>query len=158
RLGRTVAEGYEPIPLTEHCNCGTEVLDGTPPVGSVQLRGLPFIVGPAPDRCFVRMGGDAQNGERAPLRINLGRSGHWMIFAHVLLSSEVPNGGPLGVTVAHYEFTLADGARYSVPIRERFEISDMEELPALALPDAIAQPRPRFTARFMRGNGPPDAF
>jgi hypothetical protein len=151
------AHDYEPVLLTAHCNRGAEVIDGEPPVGSVQLRGLPFVIGDGPHRCFVCLGGESSGSAAAPWRVNINRDARWLIVAHRQLSSEVLTGGPVGVTVARYDFTLADGTTYEVPIRERFEISDMEQLPALAVQDALPQAMPRFTARFNREGGPPNA-
>ena len=150
-------EDYEPVPLQAHCNCGIEVIDGDPPVGAVRLRGLPFVIGDGSDHCFVRLGAASSTENATLFRVELSRDARWLVFAHRQLSSDLEDGGAAGRVVARYDFTLADGETYDVPIRERFEISDLEQLPALAVPDAMPQSRDRYSARFSRDGGPPDA-
>ena len=54
--------GYEPVDLSAACNAGVDALGGEPgdvPLGRVDLRGLPFLIGPeppSPQRCFLLPG------------------------------------------------------------------------------------------------------
>ena len=51
--------GYEPVDLSAACNAGVEVLGSEPgdvPVGRVDLRGLPFLVGFEPPSAFGQPG------------------------------------------------------------------------------------------------------
>src|SRR5262245_56343921 len=112
--------GYEPVHLDSVCNAGVDVLGdgpGDPPLGSVDLRGLPFLVGsepPAKDRCFLV--------PTAPTSIDLGRPARRVIVAHRLLEPAGPAGHGVGTPVADYVFHFAGGTSVEVPIRERFEI------------------------------------
>jgi 4-aminobutyrate aminotransferase-like enzyme len=51
--------GYEPVDLSGVCNAGVDALGGEPgdvPLGRVDLRGLPFLIGaepPSKERCFL---------------------------------------------------------------------------------------------------------
>jgi hypothetical protein len=53
---------YEPVDLSAACNAGTGVLGDEPgdvPLGRVDLRGLPFLIGsepPSAERCFLQPG------------------------------------------------------------------------------------------------------
>ena len=55
--------GYEPVDLSAVCNAGVDVLSDEPgdvPLGRVDLRGLPFLIGsqpPSAERCFLLPGG-----------------------------------------------------------------------------------------------------
>jgi hypothetical protein len=50
---------YQPVDLSAVCNAGLDVLGDEPgdvPLGRVDLRGLPFLIGPEPKstgRCFL---------------------------------------------------------------------------------------------------------
>ena len=50
---------YQPVDLSAACNAGVDVLGDEPgavPLGRVDLRGLPFLIGPEPsagERCFL---------------------------------------------------------------------------------------------------------
>ena len=70
-----------------------------------------------PDSCFISLDGDSETVEVA-----VGSSAYRIVFAHRLLASEIDEGGPVGVHVADYVFSLANGAELVVPVRERFEI------------------------------------
>jgi hypothetical protein len=71
--------GYEPVDLSAACNAGVDVLGTEPgdvPLGRVDLRGLPFLIGsqpPSAKRCFVLPG--------APVSVGVGRvrwgDGRW---------------------------------------------------------------------------------
>ena len=117
---------YEPLDLSKWCNAGAAVLgeDEDVAVGRQTFRGLPFIVGPedgdANGRCFIALGG-SDGGITVPI----GERAHRIIFAHRLLETNVPQGGPLSVQVAEYSFRLTGGKQVRVPIRERFEIAAM---------------------------------
>src|ERR1700716_1264938 len=74
---------YEPVDLSAACNAGIEVLGGEPgdvPLGRVDLRGLPFLIGaasPSALRCFLLPG--------APVSVRIGRPARRVIVAHRLL-------------------------------------------------------------------------
>src|SRR5260370_2868274 len=84
---------YEPVDLSAACNAGVEVLGGEPgdvPLGRVDLRGLPFLIGSEPasaERCFLPPGAPASGGISP-----LARRG---ILAH----RPAPPGGPRGAPV-----------------------------------------------------------
>ena len=135
---------YEPIDISAWCNAGLEVMpedrppgpatpDAAPlnpgrppepdsPLGPQVFRGLPFQIGavPAadPGRCFV-----ALEGSDSPVTVEIGEAAHRVIFAHRMLQTDIPDGGPVGVAVADYVFRFAGGDEIAVPIRERFEIA-----------------------------------
>jgi hypothetical protein len=112
--------GYEPADLSAACNAGVDVLGDAPgdvPLGRVELRGLPFLIGsepPSAQRCFLLPG--------APVSVGVGRLARRVIVAHRLLEPGAPAGHAAGRTVAEYVFHLADGEAVTAPIRERFEI------------------------------------
>ncbi len=111
---------YDPLDLSEHRNGGLDALErgATAEIGPRHFRGLPFDIGSDPSSCFVSL-----EGENESVTIPVGRSAHRVIFAHRLVTTEMVDGGPVGVHVADYVFTLANGEKHAVPIRERFEIS-----------------------------------
>ena len=110
---------YEPLDLSEHLNGGLGVLGAgaTADIGPRRFRGLPFAIGDDPSRCFVSLDGDSEG-----FTVRVGRSTSRIIFAHRLLTSDIGAGGPVGVHVADYVFSLENGQQWVVPIRERFEI------------------------------------
>jgi hypothetical protein len=61
---------YEPVELSAACNAGAGVLGDEPgdvPLGRVDLRGLPFLIGPEPpsaERCFLLPGAPVPVGRR----------------------------------------------------------------------------------------------
>ena len=63
---------YEPVDLSAACNAGVGVLgdeQGGVPLGRVDLRGLPFLIGsepPSAERCFVL--------PAAPVSVGIGRA------------------------------------------------------------------------------------
>jgi hypothetical protein len=144
---------YEPVDLSGICNAGVEVLGDEPddvPLGRVDLRGLPFLIGPEPpsaERCLLLPG--------APTSVGIGRLARRVIIAHRLLEPGAPAGHAVGQTVAEYAFHLAGGEVVVAPIRERFEIqvvpTEWGRLPFLAVPDtsdgnrcpSTRPPRPR---------------
>jgi hypothetical protein len=141
---------YEPVDLSAACNAGTEVLGGEPgqvPLGKVNLRGLPFLIGPeppAPQRCFLLPG--------RPVTAVIGRVARRVIIAHRLLDPGAPAGHAAGRPVAEYAFHLAGGEVVVAPIRERFEIQvvppEWGRQPFLAVPDTSDGNRPRFEGRW----------
>ncbi len=141
---------YQPVDLSAACNAGLEVLGEEPgdvPLGRVQLRGLPFLVGPEPpsaERCFVLPG--------APTSVSIGRPARHVIVAHRLLEPGAPAGHAVGEIVAEYAFHLAGGEVVVAPIRERFEIQVVParfgRLPFLAVTDTSDGNRPRFEGRW----------
>ena len=113
---------YQPIDLSESYNAGPDVLPAGSELetGAVTMRGLPFQIGGADNRCFIALDGSA-----ASVTIPVGGSARRVVFAHALLETSVPNGGPLGIPVADYVFHLSGGREERVPIRERFEIASV---------------------------------
>ena len=120
---------YEPVDLSGACNAGVEVLGGAlgdVPLGRVDLRGLPFLIGPerpSAERCFVLPG--------VPASVEIGRLAPRVIVAHRLLEPGAPAGHAAGRTVAEYAFHLAGGEVVTALIRERFEIQVVEAVPRL---------------------------
>ena len=120
---------YEPLDISQWCNAGLAVLgdgadhsDRDQAIGAQTFRGLPFLVGgdgadPGRD-CFVAFDSP---GEGVTIAVN--RPAHRIVFAHTMLETRVPEGGPLGIQVAEYVFRLSGGSEVRVPIRERFEIA-----------------------------------
>jgi hypothetical protein len=142
--------GYEPVDLSAACNAGTDVLGGEPgdvPLGRVDLRGLPFLIGSEPasaERCFLLPGG--------PVPVAIGRPARRVIVAHRLLEPGAPAGHAAGQAVAEYAFHLAGGEVVTAPIRERFEIQVVPPewgfLPFLAVSDTSDGNLPRFEGRW----------
>jgi hypothetical protein len=104
---------YEPVDLSAACNAGVKVLGDEPgdvPLGRVDLRGLPFLIGSEPvsgERCFMLPG--------APTSVGVGRLARRVIVAHWLLEPGAPAGHGVGQTVAEYAFHLAGGEVWSPP-------------------------------------------
>ncbi len=142
--------GYEAVDLSAVCNAGVDVLGGEPgdvPLGRVDLRGLPFLIGPqAPsaERCFLLPG--------APTPVAIGRPARRVIIAHRLLEQGAPAGHAVGQEVAEYVFRLAGGEVVAASIRERFEIHvappGFGRLPFLAVTDTGDHNLPRFEGRW----------
>ena len=110
---------YEPLDIAAHLNGGLDALgaSGAAEIGPRHFRGLPFAIGDNPSKCFISLDGDGE-----PVSVTVGSSASRVIFAHRLLVSEIDEGGPVGVHVADYVFSLANGQEHVVPVRERFEI------------------------------------
>ena len=171
---------YESIDISAWCNAGLEVMpeerppgpaipDAAPlnpapsperesPLGPQTYRGLPFQVGAEPDadsaRCFL-----ALEGSGPPVAIEIGEAAHRVIFAHRLLQTDTPEGGPTGVAVADYVVRFAGGDEVIVPIRERFEIAAGQAFgpipavpgePYLAVPDHGHSLAPRYEGDWSR--------
>ena len=144
---------YQPVDLSAACNAGLDVLGDEPgdvPLGRVDLRGLPFLIGSEPasaERCFllpdapatVAIGRLAPAGDRRAPAARAGR----------------PAGHAVGQTVAEYVFHLAGGEVVTAPIRERFEIQVVPpgwgRLPFLAVADTSDYKLPRFEGQLGRG-------
>jgi len=141
---------YEPVDLSAACNAGVEVLGGEPgdvPLGRVDLRGLPFLIGsepPSAQRCFLL--------PSAPASVGIGRLAPRVIVAHRLLEPGAPAGHAVGQTVADYAFHLAGGEVVVAPIRERFEIQVVPpgwgQLPFLAVTDTSDHSMPRLEGKW----------
>jgi hypothetical protein len=141
---------YEPVDLSAACNAGAGVLGDEPgdvPLGQVDQRGLPFLIGaepPSAERCFLRPDG--------PVAVVIGRRAPRVIIAHRLLEPGAPAGHAVGQTVAEYAFHLAGGDVVAAPIRERFEIQVVPpqwgHQPFLAVTDTSDGNRPRFAGRW----------
>src|SRR5690348_8868671 len=141
---------YEPVDLSAVCNASVEVLGNEPgavPLGRVDLRGLPFLIGsepPSAERCLLLPG--------APTSVGIGRLARRVIIAHRLLEPGAPAGHAVGQTVAEYAFHLAGGEVVVAPIRERFEIqvvpTEWGRLPFLAVPDTSDYNLPRFEGKW----------
>jgi hypothetical protein len=141
---------YEPVDLSAACNAGLEVLGDEPgdvPLGRVNLRGLPFLIGsepPSTERCLLL--------PRAPTSVGIGRLAPRVIVAHRLLEPGAPAGHGVGQTVAEYAFHLAGGEVAVARIRERFEIQVVPpawgRLPFLAVTDTSDRNLPRWSGRW----------
>ena len=113
---------YEPLDLSEYRNGGLDALGkgATAEIGPRHFRGLPFDIGVDPEECFISLDGDCGS-----VTVPVGSAACGVVFAHRLVTTEMDEGGPVGVHVADYVFTLSNGERHVVPIRERFEISSV---------------------------------
>jgi hypothetical protein len=141
---------YEPLDLSAACNAGVDVLGDEPgdvPLGKVDLRGLPFLIGsepPSKERCFVL--------PSTPTPVVVGRRAGRVIVAHRLLEPGAPAGHAVGRTVAEYVFHLAGGEAVTALVRERFEIQVVPpvwgRLPFLAVSDTSDHNLPRFEGRW----------
>lgn len=153
---------YQPYDLGPWCNVGPQwVEDGSDlPLGSQTLRGLPFQIGPA---SFQESTGAAHTdkpaflgfgpgGFRKAVEIPLDRTARWLIVAHRLLESHIPEGEPVGRLIATYRVRYADGQEVALPIRERLEIAviptDWGQLPLLAVPDRFDDVPARRSGRW----------
>ena len=141
-------QDYTPLHLSARMNASPDTLPGhSLPVGRQVFRGLPFQIGPpvtAAGPCFLRLaGGD----EPVTLPVG-GQTAYHVIFAHRLLESRLPDGGPLGEVVAHYVVTYDDGSQERLAVRDRFEIATAPtawgQLPFLAVPDLPDALPPRY--------------
>jgi hypothetical protein len=139
---------YEPIDISAVTNAPLSVLgqDSGAVAGAQTFRGLPFLVGGDSGDAVVSL------GSGAGVSIPLGSAARRVIFAHRLMETKVPDGGPLGVEVADYVFHYSGGAEERVTIRERFEIAaipgpgDIPGVPGspyLAVTDSTAELLPR---------------
>ncbi len=133
---------YLPLDLSSFCNAPLDLLAGrgTPPSGAVSLRGLPFQVGPAdPAASGPRLLAAGAAHAAEPVTLPIGQPAHRVIVLHVLLHSDIADGGPVGQMVAEYRFHLADGTVVAQPVRERFEIAvagaPWGQLPFVCQPD-----------------------
>ena len=143
---------YVPVDLSAACNAGVDVLGDEPgdvPLGRVDLRGLPFLIGsepPSAERCFLL--------PATPASVGIGRLARRVIVAHRLLEPGGPAGHAVGQTVAEYVFHLAGGEVVVAPIRERFEIQvvppEWGRQPFLAVADALDFKLPRFEGSWDR--------
>jgi hypothetical protein len=153
--GGTIMQDYQPLDLSALCNVGPELFgaDRVPPVGLQSYHGLPFRVGAetAAGNRYIGVGrGDGLSFE--PVRVPINGTARRVLFAHVLLESDLSEGGPVGQPVAHYLFRYADGEEQRVPIRERFEVAAVPtgwgQLPFLAVPDQPDRLQPRYEGRW----------
>jgi hypothetical protein len=136
--------------LSAACNAGMDVLGDEPgdvPLGRVDLRGLPFLIGsepPSAQRCFLLPG--------SATSVTIGRPARRVIVAHRLLEPGGPAGHAVGQPVAEYVFHLAGGVAVTALIRERFEIQVVPpgwgRLPFLAVTDTSDRNLPRFEGRW----------
>ena len=146
---------YEPVDLSAVCNAGVEVLGDEPggvPLGRVDLRGLPFLIGaerPSGERCFLMPG--------TSVSVGVGRLARRVIVAHRLLEPGARAGHAVGQHVADYVFHLADGAAVTAPVRERFEIQVVPTVwgrqPFLAVTDTSDYNLPRFAGNWDEAGG-----
>jgi hypothetical protein len=145
--GATMAD-YEPVDISGVTNAPLSMLgpDSEAVAGPQLFRGLPFVVGGDGDDALVYL------GTGGGVSIPLGSAARRVIFAHRLMETKVPQGGPLGVEVADYVFHYVGGAEERITIRERFEIAaipgpnDIPGVPGspyLAVTDTTAELMPR---------------
>jgi hypothetical protein len=128
-----------------------EIRPRRPPTGRVMLRGLPFQVGSAwsAGASFIALEPGVE-----PLVIPVGRTATEILFAHVILGSDVWRGAPVGRAFATYGFRLLGGSQgeaetvETVPIREHFEVGTLPvpwgQYPLLAVADRDDEPEPRW--------------
>ncbi|NJN43706.1 MAG: hypothetical protein HC806_02525 [Anaerolineae bacterium] len=162
---------YEPLSLSSWCNAGFEMYEkkrytsaGTyleprpdkPPVGEQIFHGLPFQIGSkesSTESLFIGFG-DQQPLERLPVTIPVGKTPHYVIFAHAVLETNLWTGGPLGEVIAHYIFHYQSVDPVVVPIRERFEIGNVPvpwgQYPFLCFPDQIDHLEDRHKGQWER--------
>ena len=144
-------DDYTPIDLKAFHNAGLALLgeQGTAPIGPQQFRGLPFLVGTDPQRCFVAFGDGLQHDS---LSIPIDERARSVIVAHRLLASGISAGGPVGEPIAGYVFTYQNGNEARVTIRDRFEIAEVPtawgQRPFRAVPDQSDSLPPRYIGRF----------
>lgn len=142
---------YTPLDLQPFQNAGLDLLgeQETVPLGSQEFRGLPFLIGTDPHRCFLACGRGLQHD---PVRLPLNTHVRAIIVAHRLLDSGIAAGGPVGELVAEYVFTSHQGDETRVPVRERFEIAVIPtfwgQLPFQAVPDQNDFLPARYEGRF----------
>src|SRR6266567_3090039 len=142
---------YTPLNLNAFHNAGLALLgeQGTAPIGPQQFRGLPFLAGTDPQRCFVAFGDGLQS---APLSIPIDESARSVIVAHRLLASGISSSGPAGEPIADYVFTYRNGDEERMTIRDRFEIAEIPtawgQLPFRAVPDQSDSLPARYEGRF----------
>ena len=150
---------YEPVDISGLNNAPLSVLgdDSMARAGAQSFRGLPFLVGGDGSDALISLGGGDS------VLIPLGSAARRVIFAHRLMETKLPQGGPLGVAVADYIFHYAGGAVERVTIRERFEIAAIPGIgveitaipglgdfpgvpgsPFLAVTDTTAELMPRY--------------
>ena len=117
---------YRPLDLSSICNAGAEILGSRekPPLGLQNFHGLPFLVGregAQPEgRSFLLL-----NETTGGVTIPVGDVANNVNFAHRVLETEIPEGGPIGKEVAEYVVRYVNGGETRVLIRERFEIGLM---------------------------------
>jgi hypothetical protein len=136
-------DAYQPLDLSPYRNAAAAVLEGEPATGSRQFHGLPFSIGEG-DAAFIGLG-DGLSSQTTTIPVD--QTVHSVLFAHRLVGSRIPAGGPIGLPCAEYVFNLDDGSRQAVVIRERFEIADIVrwgQRPFLALPDGQHSMQPRW--------------
>jgi hypothetical protein len=137
---------YQPVDLSAYCTGGPELSGAEPdvPLGHQTMQGIPFLVAEG-SRTFIAFGPGLP---ASPVQVAIGATAHTVVIAHRLFDSRLMAGGPVGTHVATYVFRLADSSEHAVPIRERFEITDLStfgQLPFLALPDQNQATRSRWS-------------
>ncbi len=112
---------YSPLDLPPYHNVGVLLLGNAapPPIGARQFRGLPFLIGEDPERCFVAFG---EEWRQEPLTLSIGREVRSVIVAHRLLESRILDGGPIGEPITEYVFRYCDGEEVRASVRDGFEI------------------------------------
>lgn len=118
---------YEPVDLTPWCATPADAIPGRPiSLGPGLLRGFPFLIGSLEKDALVALRAGDQ-----PLTIPIGIHSHRVLVAHRLSSTDLPQGGALGLLVATYEFNVG-GRVFAVPIREGFELGVVPSPPGLS--------------------------
>jgi hypothetical protein len=119
-----------------------------PEIGSCELRGIPFQIGPSSTDPASHRYLDFRTASAAPLRIPIGKRAINVIVAHTIVSTEMwQRGTHPGTPMANYVFEFEDETEVVVPIRERFEVGHTPQPwghpPFLATPDnyEVAEPR-----------------
>lgn len=142
---------YSAIPLDDAVNGPLTLLPEPvrPDPGTLELRGLPFLIGSDPERSLVHLG----DGGAADATVAVGRSARHLIFAHRVLQSQIMQGDPPGRPVVELTFCLEGGKQVTHVVRERFEVAFIPpgwgQLPFLALPDQPdSAPQSRYVGEY----------
>lgn len=160
---------YQVVDLSPWCTVGLEIFDtydsgGTwfqhglsepsggrfdPRIGSCDLRGIPFQIGPRDPADAARYI-DFMEPNSPKVTIPINAPARRVIFAHAVLATWMwLEGAPLGEVLANYVFRWEDGREESVPIRERLEIGHFPQpwghQPFLAVPDRHDTLAPRYS-------------
>ncbi|MFZ0547777.1 MAG: CehA/McbA family metallohydrolase [Candidatus Promineifilaceae bacterium] len=122
---------YQPLNLSPLLNCSvdlyetlTEVDVAQIPLGEQVFQGLPFQIGDDSADHFLGFG-SKEGLYQHPVRIPIGKTAHYLIFAHALLETDLWQGGAVGEQIARYLFHYENGRMIEAPIRERFEIDSV---------------------------------
>src|SRR5690242_15963740 len=95
-------DAYVTLDMDQHRNAPAALLGGDqhePALGTQQLHGLPFKIGSQAETAFIGLGEGLASDVVA---IEVDRVVFTVLFAHRLVGSEIPRGGPVGRFCAEY--------------------------------------------------------